>query len=122
MRHDLSNRRLYMRQKELFHDVTRGQDGNVSYTDLASDLPTVFTMLWATFHLTDPNGSRSVVASNFFTDLFKAALDENEILTAIEVPAEATNSGSAYTKMANKTSRHTVIGAAASVTAGMNGD
>jgi CO/xanthine dehydrogenase FAD-binding subunit len=46
---------------------------------MASDLSSVFTMLGATFHLAGPNGSRSVVASNFFTDLFKAALDENEI-------------------------------------------
>ena len=87
--------------------MTREQDGNVSHADLASDLPTVFKMLGATFHLTGLNGSRSVVTSNFFTDLFRAALDENEILTAIEVPTEATETGSAYTKMANK--RHHVM-------------
>src|SRR5262245_47621338 len=32
--------------------------GNVSHADPASDLPTVFTALKATFHLTGPNGSR----------------------------------------------------------------
>ena len=96
--------------------------GNVSHADPASDLPTVFMMLGATFHMTGPNGPRSVVASNFFTDLFMTALDENEILTTIEVPAEATETGSAYAKMANPASRYAVIGAAASVTVGMNGD
>jgi carbon-monoxide dehydrogenase medium subunit len=96
--------------------------GNVSHADPASDLPTVFTMLGATFHLTGPNGSRSVVASNFFTDLFQTAMDKNEILKAIEVPAEATDTGSAYTKLANRASRYAMVGAAASVTVGMGGD
>jgi carbon-monoxide dehydrogenase medium subunit len=96
--------------------------GNVSHADPASDLPTVFTMLGATFHMTGPNGSRTVVAANFFTDLFETALDENEILTAVEVPAEATETGSAYTKMVNPASRYAVIGAAASVTVGLNGE
>ena len=96
--------------------------GNVSHADPASDLPTVFTMLGATFHLTGPNGSRSVVASNFFTDLFQTAMDKNEILKAIEVPAEATETGSAYTKLANRASRYAMVGAAASVTVGMGGD
>lgn len=95
--------------------------GNVSHADPASDLPTVFTMLGAIFHITGPNGSRSVAAANFFTDLFQTALDKNEILTSIEVPAEAAETGSAYTKLANKASRYAVVGAATSVTVGMGG-
>jgi carbon-monoxide dehydrogenase medium subunit len=96
--------------------------GNVSHADPASDLPTVFTMLGAMFHMTGPNGSRTVAAPNFFTDLFATALDENDILTAVEVPAEAAETGSAYAKLANQASRYAMVGAAASVTVGMNGD
>jgi carbon-monoxide dehydrogenase medium subunit len=95
--------------------------GNVSHADPSSDLPTVFTALGAIFHMTGPNGSRSVAASNFFTDLFETALDENEILTGIEVPSEAAETGSAYTKMPNPASRYAMVGAAAVVTVSMNG-
>ena len=72
--------------------------GNVSHADPSSDLPTVFTALGATFNMTGPVGSRSVAAANFFTELFETALNDDEILTGIEVPAEAAETGSAYTK------------------------
>lgn len=96
--------------------------GNISHADPASDLPTAFTMLGATFHMVGPNGSRSVLAADFFTDLFETALEENEILTAVEVPAEGPGTGSAYAKLASQASRYAVLGAAASVTVGANGD
>ncbi|MDX1413308.1 MAG: xanthine dehydrogenase family protein subunit M [Candidatus Promineifilaceae bacterium] len=96
--------------------------GNVAHADPASDLPTVFTALGATFHITGSNGSRTVVAQSFFTDLFATALNKNEILTSIEVPAEAAETGSGYAKMASPASRYAILGAAASVTVGMNGD
>lgn len=95
--------------------------GNVSHADPSSDLPTVFTMLGATFHIAGPNGSRSVAATDFFTDFFQTALAQYEILTAIDVPAEEDGSGSAYLKLANPASRYAMVGAAASVTKDMNG-
>lgn len=95
--------------------------GNVSHADPASDWPTVLTALGAIFHMTGPNGSRSVAASNFFTDLFATALDENEILTGIEVPAEIAEAGSAYAKLPNPASRYAMVGAAAVVTVSLNG-
>ncbi|UCC54819.1 MAG: xanthine dehydrogenase family protein subunit M [Anaerolineaceae bacterium] len=95
--------------------------GNVSHADPSSDLPTVFTALGATFNMTGPVGSRSVAAANFFTELFETALNDDEILTGIEVPAEAAETGSAYTKLYNPASRYAMVGAAAAVTVGMNG-
>lgn len=90
--------------------------GNVAHADPASDLPTVFTALRATFHVTGPNGSRTVSADDFFVDLFETALGEDEVLTAVTVPAEGNHTGSAYKKLFNPASRYAMVGAAAQVT------
>ena len=45
--------------------------GNVAHADPASDLPTVFTALGATFHITGQEGSREVAANKFFLALFE---------------------------------------------------
>ncbi len=91
--------------------------GNVAHADPASDMPTVLTALGATFHITGPNGDRSVAATDFFVDLFTTALKEGELLTAIEVPAEGAGTGSAYAKLYNPASGYAMVGAAAVVTA-----
>ncbi|MFQ5399804.1 MAG: FAD binding domain-containing protein [Anaerolineae bacterium] len=90
--------------------------GNVAHADPASDLPTVFTALGATFHITGPNGSRDVAAGDFFTGLFETALGDGELLTGISVPAQGAGTGSAYAKMFNPASRYAMVGAAAVVT------
>ncbi|RMG91929.1 MAG: xanthine dehydrogenase family protein subunit M [Chloroflexi bacterium] len=94
--------------------------GNVSHADPASDLPTVFMALGATFHITGPGGSRSVAATDFFVDLFTTALQDGEILTAIEVPALPAHTGSGYAKLFNPASRYAMVSAAAVVTVSGN--
>jgi carbon-monoxide dehydrogenase medium subunit len=97
--------------------------GNVAHADPASDLPTVFAALDATFELQGPNGSREVAAGDFFIDLFMTAMGEGEILKAIRVrsphPGRDFNAaaGSAYAKLSNPASRYAMVGAAAVVMA-----
>ncbi|MCA9970079.1 MAG: xanthine dehydrogenase family protein subunit M [Anaerolineales bacterium] len=86
--------------------------GNVAHADPASDLPTVFLALKATFHVAGANGTRTVAADDFFVDLFATALDEGEILTAVSIPAETSGTGSAYAKLFNPASRYAMVGAA----------
>jgi carbon-monoxide dehydrogenase medium subunit len=96
--------------------------GNVSHADPASDLPTVFSALEATFEISGPDGDRSVVADDFFLDLFMTALQDGEILKSIRIrsphPGRMFNdvAGSAYVKMPNPASRYAMIGVAAVVT------
>ena len=85
--------------------------GNVAHADPASDLPTVFTALNATIHTT--GGSHN--ASDFFTGLFETALEEGQIVTAVEIPDEGSNAGSCYAKLFNPASRYAMVGCAASV-------
>jgi aerobic carbon-monoxide dehydrogenase medium subunit len=88
--------------------------GNIAHADPASDLPTVFTALEATIHLTGPGGERSVAAADFFIDLFTTALQEGEIITSVDVPV-VKGAGSAYAKMFNPASRYAVVGCCAVV-------
>jgi carbon-monoxide dehydrogenase medium subunit len=90
--------------------------GNIAHADPASDLPTVLTALGANIHVTGPNGNRTIAADDFFTGLFATALDDSEIVTAIEVAKSGAGSGSAYAKLFNPASRYAMVGAAAIVT------
>jgi carbon-monoxide dehydrogenase medium subunit len=90
--------------------------GNVAHADPASDLPTVFLALRAQFTMVGPNGERTVEAEEFFIDLFTTALEPDEVLTEIFIPADRyfdLNAHSAYVKMANPASRYCMVGAAA---------
>lgn len=90
--------------------------GNIAHADPGSDLPTVLTALGATIHITSASGNRTLAASNFFTGILETALQEGEIVTAIEVPVPAKGCGSAYAKLANPASRYAMVGVAATIT------
>src|SRR6266516_7842459 len=61
--------------------------GNVAHADPASDLPTVLVALDARMIAVGPRGERTIDAGSFFTGIMTTALEENEILAAIVVPA-----------------------------------
>ena len=91
--------------------------GNVAHADPASDLPTVLAALDAAFTIASPGGSSSTIAAaDFFQGLMTTALGGQDLLTAIEVPADPPGRGSAYLKFAHPASRYAVIGVAAAVT------
>ena len=87
--------------------------GNVAHADPASDLPTVLTALGARFVVTSGRGQQTIAVDQFFTGLMATALGEDDLLTAIEVPAQAAGQGSAYVKFEHPASRYAVIGVAA---------
>ena len=95
--------------------------GNVAHADPGSDWPTVLTALNARFVIQSPGGlvrrgTRTVPAAEFFTGLLTTVLEENEILTAVEVPRLGANQHAEYAKMAHPATSFAVIGAAVVVT------
>src|SRR5439155_15956470 len=94
--------------------------GNVAHADPASDLPTVLVALNAQIVAVGPKGERTMAADGFFTGIMSTALAEDEVVTAIVVPASAKGQGSAYVKFSHPASRYAVIGVAASITASGN--
>lgn len=89
--------------------------GNVAHADPASDLPPVLLALDARFTAVGPKGERTLPAGDFFQGMMMTALQEDEILTAIEVAARTPGDGMAYAKFTHPASRYAVVGAAAAV-------
>lgn len=90
--------------------------GNVAHADPASDLPTVLVALDARFVAVGPKGERTIPGDQFFTGIMSTALADDEILSAVLVPASVRGQGSAYVKFKHPASGYAVMGAAALVT------
>jgi carbon-monoxide dehydrogenase medium subunit len=95
--------------------------GNIAHADPASDLPAVVLALSGAIHTAGPNGERQINASEFFIDLLTTALQPNELLIAVEVPAVSGKTGSAYVKFEHPASGYALCGAAAVVTLAADG-
>lgn len=91
--------------------------GNVAHADPASDLPTVLVAAGARLVATGPGGERTLEAGDFFKGLMETALADDEVLTAVLLPAVKAGEGAAYVKFSHPASRYAVVGAAAFVTA-----
>ena len=90
--------------------------GNIAHADPASDLPAVLVALNASIVAVGPSGERTIAADGFFTGIMSTVLADNEVITAIVVPAAVKGQGSAYVKFRHPASRYAVIGVAALVT------
>src|SRR5207248_3807876 len=83
-------------------------------------LPTGLVALDATIVAIGPKGERTIAADGFFTGIMTTVLADDEVVTAIVVPASARSQGSAYVKFSHPASRYAVIGVAAFVTVAGN--
>jgi carbon-monoxide dehydrogenase medium subunit len=62
-----------------------------------------------------PRGERTIDAAQFFTGMMTTALADDEIVSAVTIPALAQGEGSAYMKFVHPASRYAVVGVAAAV-------
>ena len=95
--------------------------GSLSHSDPAGDLPAVALALGAQLTTSSSGAHRTISADDFFVDLLTTALEPNEILSEIVIPALPAGTGTAYAKFANKASHYAVVGVAAVVTVGSDG-
>ncbi len=96
--------------------------GNLAHADPASDLPAVMMALGAELRAVGPSGERTITAENFFLDMLTTALDPQEVLTEIRVPALKSGQGAAYIKHPHPASHYAVVGVAAIVTRDASGN
>lgn len=89
--------------------------GSIAHADPAAELPAVMLALGARLHLRGPNGTRTVAAEDFFTGLFGTALEPEEMLVEIEVPAAAPGTGFAFDEISRRHGDFALAGVAASV-------
>jgi carbon-monoxide dehydrogenase medium subunit len=90
--------------------------GSIAHADPAAEVPAVMLALDARFRLRGPNGERLVTAGEFFTGLFGTALEPDEMLTEIEVPAAAPRTGWAFDEVSRRHGDYALAGIAATVT------
>lgn len=89
--------------------------GTIAHADPAADYPAGILALDATIIATGPNGERQIPASEFFTGFLETAIEPNELVTAITIPALSPSTGFRYEKLANPASGYAIVGVAAIV-------
>ena len=88
--------------------------GSVAHADPAADYPAALLASDAVIHVRGAGGSRQIAAADFFVDLYATALEDGEIITAVEVPDQG-GAACSYQKFPHPASRFAVVGAAVSV-------
>ncbi len=97
--------------------------GNLAHADPANDHPATMLALGAQIVAVGPKGERVLSIGEFFTDApFETALQSNEMLTEIRVPAPVQRSGGAYSKLERKVGDYAIAGVAAFITLDNNGN
>lgn len=89
--------------------------GNIAHADPASDLPAAVLAADATIEATGPDGTRTLDVDGFFRGMYDTALADDEILTAIEFPAQSETAGGAYEKRPSPSSGYALVGVAATL-------
>jgi carbon-monoxide dehydrogenase medium subunit len=87
--------------------------GNVANGDPGNDMPAVMQCLGAHFHLTGPQGTRSLAARDFYQGAFTTARRDDEILT--KVSFDVPQGGQAYEKQKRKIGDYATAACAALV-------
>jgi len=95
--------------------------GNLAHGDPANDHPATMLALGAQVVATGAGGERIIPIEEFFLSLFSTALQPEEILTEIRVPAPPARSGGAYFKLERKVGDFATAAVAAQVTVDANG-
>lgn len=92
--------------------------GSLAHADPAAELPAVALALDATLIAHGPSGERRIGASEFFTGAFTTTLNDDEILTAVELPVS--NGHWAFLEIARRSGDFAL--AIAAVGLGLDGD
>lgn len=96
--------------------------GALAHSDPAADLTAVMLALGASVTVAGPGGERTVPLDEFFVDLFTTTLAPEEVLTSVSIPAPSGKTGMAYLKHRHPASGYAVVGVAAVVTLGADGN
>src|SRR5688500_1845864 len=86
--------------------------GNVAHADPANDHPAVMLAYRAEVVAEGPNGRRTIPIDDFFIDTFVTALEPDDVLVELRIPAPVVGSGGAYQKLERKVGDYAIAGAA----------
>ncbi len=110
----LSKAAAEVADNQIRHRGTFG--GSCAHADPAGDMGPAALALDAQFVIAGSGGTRTVVAQDFFVDLFETALGEDEILTEVRIPKH-TGWGAHYEKFVRVQHQWPIVAVAATVKA-----
>jgi carbon-monoxide dehydrogenase medium subunit len=93
--------------------------GSMAQADPAAEYPAVAVALGAELRAVGPGGERGVPAEDFFVSYLTTALDENEVLTSVRLPAFPERNGWSIQEVARRHGDFAMVGAA--ITLGLDG-
>jgi carbon-monoxide dehydrogenase medium subunit len=96
--------------------------GSLAHNDPAADFTAVAIALGASVKAVGPNGEREISAEDLLVDLLTTSLEPDEVITEVRIPAPAGRAGMAYEKHRHPASGYAVVGIAANVTVGSDGN
>jgi carbon-monoxide dehydrogenase medium subunit len=96
--------------------------GSVAHADPAAELPAAFAALDAVFHVRAKRGSRVVGWEQFFLTEFTTALAPDELVVAVEVPAQEGGTGTAFVEFARRHGDFALGGAAVTIKLAADGN
>jgi CO/xanthine dehydrogenase FAD-binding subunit len=95
--------------------------GSVAHADPAAELPSAFAALDASFTVRSKRGKRVLGWQDFFVSEFTTALAPDELVVAVEVPAQDPAGGSAFVEFARRHGDFALGGAAVTLKLGRDG-
>jgi carbon-monoxide dehydrogenase medium subunit len=95
--------------------------GSIVNADPAAELPVLMLALNARLKAARTSGERWIDAQNFFMGMFTTALEPEEILVEIELPAMSPRTGWSFMEVAPRAGDYALMGVAVLVTLDQNG-
>ena len=95
--------------------------GSIAFADPAAELPACLLALDGEVDAIGPKGKRTIKADDFFKGLFETALGQQEVLTAIRLPAATGATRVGFTELARRHGDYAMVGLAATASANGKG-
>lgn len=97
------------------HDAIRNRGtigGSLALADPAAEMPALMLALDATIEVAGSNGKRAIKADDFFLGTFETELEEDELITAVLIPAAATVQQFGFHELAQRHGDYALAGVA----------
>ena len=86
--------------------------GSIAYADPAAELPACLMALDGEVDAYGSKGKRTIKAADFFQGLFETALESDDVLTTIRVPAANKNTRTGFAELARRHGDYAIVGLA----------
>ncbi|MEW5810927.1 MAG: FAD binding domain-containing protein [Actinomycetota bacterium] len=95
--------------------------GSVAHADPAAEMPLATVVLGATFHVDSVRGRRRVPAEDMFVSFYTSALEPDEMITWISIPADRPTQGWGFVEYARQHGDYGLAGAGCVMSLGADG-